>query len=50
MNRIQPAGAPIGLQPTSVVDASLGAHFKVFDFSDADFLRLRKMIFDYAGI
>lgn len=50
MNRIQPAGAPIGLQPTSVADASLGAHFKVFDFSDADFRRLRKMIFDYAGI
>jgi chemotaxis protein methyltransferase CheR len=50
MNRTPSERAPIGLQPPSVADASLGAHFKVFNFSDSDFRRLRKMIFDYAGI
>ena len=50
MNRPQPAVEPIALQPPSMTSEALGAPFKVFDFSDADYQRLKKMIFDYAGI
>ena len=50
MNRPQPAVEPIMLQPPSMTDEALGAPFKVFDFSDADYRRLKQMIFDYAGI
>ena len=50
MSRPQPGIEPIVLQPPAVTNAALGAPFKVFDFSDADFRRLKRMIFDYAGI
>ena len=50
MNRAHPGIEPIMRQPSSVTNESLGAPFKVFDFSDADFRRLKRMIFDYAGI
>ena len=50
MNRAQPGSEPIMLQPPSVTNQALGAPFKVFEFSDADFRRLKRMIFDYAGI
>ncbi|MBP8120959.1 MAG: chemotaxis protein CheR [Burkholderiales bacterium] len=36
-------------QPT-VTDESLGSPFRAYEFSDADFRRLKRMIFDYAGI
>ena len=50
MSRPQASDRPIVLQPPTETDAAMGAPFKVFDFSDADFRRLKKMIFDYAGI
>ena len=50
MSRSQASDRPIVLQPPTETDAAMGAPFKVFDFSDADFRRLKKMIFDYAGI
>jgi len=50
MNHAHPGIEPIMLQPPSATDEKLGAPFKVFDFSDADFRRLKRMIFDYAGI
>ena len=50
MSRSQASDGPIVLQPPTETDAAMGAPFKVFDFSDADFRRLKKMIFDYAGI
>lgn len=50
MNRAHPGDAPILLQPPSVANQASGAPFRMFDFSDADFRRLQRMIFDYAGI
>ncbi len=40
---------PIMQQPSGANEA-LGTKFRAFDFSDADFRRLKQMIFDYAGI
>ncbi|MEO8101369.1 MAG: CheR family methyltransferase [Betaproteobacteria bacterium] len=50
MSRLHPATEAIALQPPSVSNEALGAPFKVFEFTDADFRRLKRMIFDYAGI
>ena len=50
MNRTQSGIEPIILQPPLVTNEALGAPFKAFDFSDADFRRLKRMIFGYAGI
>ena len=50
MSRPQVAITPSMPQPPSGTREALGAPFKVFDFSDADFRRLKQMIFDYAGI
>ena len=50
MNRTQSGIEPIILQPPLETNEALGAPFKVFDFSDADFRRLKRMIFGYAGI
>ena len=50
MNRSQLAIDPPELQPPQAAREAMGASFKVFEFSDADFRRLQKMIFDYAGI
>jgi chemotaxis protein methyltransferase CheR len=50
MNRTQPGIEPGTLPPPQVANEVPGAPFKAFDFSDADFRRLKKMIFDYAGI
>ncbi len=50
MNRASVDSARIGIQPPTSVGEGMGAPFKVFDFSDADFRRLQRMIFDYAGI
>ncbi len=50
MNRPLPTVEPITLQPPSMASEALGTQFKVFDFSDADYRRLKQMIFDYAGI
>lgn len=50
MSRVEPGMRSIDLQPPSTTDKSLGAPFRTFEFSDADFRRLKKMIFDYAGI
>ena len=50
MNRPHPGVEPIALHPALATHEALGAPFKVFDFSDADFRRLKRMIFDYAGI
>jgi chemotaxis protein methyltransferase CheR len=41
---------PIALQPALATTEALGAPFKVFEFSDADFRRLQRMIFAHAGI
>ena len=49
MNGAHPGIEPVTNQPPAVNDA-LGAPFRTFDFSDADFRRLKRMIFDYAGI
>ncbi len=40
---------PIMQQPHAS-NESLGSKFRAFEFSDADFRRLKRMIFDYAGI
>lgn len=50
MSRVHPVNAQIPQQQPSVTNGLLGAQFKSFEFSDADFRRLKKMIFDYAGI
>jgi len=50
MSRPHPGVEPIALQPALANHEALGSSFKVFDFSDADFRRLKRMIFDYAGI
>ena len=50
MSRPHPGVEPIALQPALASHEALGSSFKVFDFSDADFRRLKRMIFDYAGI
>lgn len=50
MNRASVDSARIEMQQPSKGGEGLGAPFKVFDFSDADFRRLQRMIFDYAGI
>ena len=50
MNRPLSAIEPIMLQPPSVTNEALGAPFKAFEFTDADFRRLKRMIFDFAGI
>ena len=50
MMRVEPGLNNIGLQPPSATNESLGAPFRTFEFSDADFRRLQRMIFDYAGI
>ena len=47
---MHPGIEPTLRQPSSATSEALGAAFKSFDFSDADFRRLKKMIFDYAGI
>ena len=49
MNAAHPGIAPI-MQPPPVANQAMGASFRAFDFSDADFRRLKRMIFDYAGI
>ncbi len=50
MTRAQAKIDPIILQQPTVTDESLGTPFRAYEFSDADFRRLKKMIFDYAGI
>lgn len=50
MSRPQPGFEPILLQPPSVTTEALGAPFRAFEFTDADFRRLKRMIFDFAGI
>lgn len=50
MTRAQAKIDPIILQQPTVNDESLGAPFRAYEFSDADFRRLKRMIFDYAGI
>lgn len=50
MNRPQPAIDAIEHQPPQAARDAMGVSFKVFEFSDADFRRLQKMIFNYAGI
>jgi len=49
MTRVEPS-MPIMQQQPSVTDESLGSPFRAYEFSDADFRRLKRMIFDYAGI
>lgn len=49
MNGAHPGIEPAIKQPPAANEA-LGAPFRTFDFSDADFRRLKRMIFDYAGI
>jgi chemotaxis protein methyltransferase CheR len=41
---------PIMQHQPVVADEGAGAPFRAYEFSDADFRRLKKMIFDYAGI
>ncbi len=50
MSRSQLDLEPIALQPPRVTNEALGAPFKVFEFTDADFRRLKRLIFDFAGI
>ncbi len=49
MSRVEPS-MPIMQQQPTVTDESLGSPFRAYEFSDADFRRLKRMIFDYAGI
>ena len=49
MTRVEPS-MPIMQQQPTVTDESLGSPFRAYEFSDADFRRLKRMIFDYAGI
>ena len=48
--RAQALSKFITTQPAITRDESLGTAFRTFAFSDADFRRLQRMIFDYAGI
>ncbi len=50
MNRAQQSADAIELQPPQAGRDAMGTSFKVFEFTDADFRRLKRMIFDYAGI
>ncbi len=44
------AVAAVAPQPAPLPHEPMGAAFQVFDFSDADFARLKRMILDLAGI
>lgn len=54
MNRLPPGIATpaheSAREPVPLPGEAMGAAFQVFDFSDADFARLKRMIFDFAGI
>jgi chemotaxis protein methyltransferase CheR len=49
MNAVHSGMQPIMQQPSGANEA-LGTPFRAFDFSDSDFRRLKRMIFDFAGI
>ncbi len=45
------AGVEPSISPAALAEVeSLGASFRTFEFSDGDFRRLQRMIFDFAGI